>query len=55
MEKREPRQSKSLRKRRLVMMALGIGAGLLCRVLPIHYQGPCGIAAKLLYYLVGGP
>ena len=51
----EARRQKKHRNRRLLMAGLGIAVGLLCRALPIHYQWPCGVAAKALAVFLGSP
>ncbi len=35
------------------MMLVGAGVGLACRLLPEHYQGPCGLIMKVLLPLLG--
>lgn len=41
------------RKRRLVMIAVGVGLGVACRFVPLHYQAPCALVTKLLATFMG--
>ncbi len=50
-----PTRRKDHRTRRIVMILIGVGVGALCRLMPPEYQGPCGIAAKLLSVFLGSP
>lgn len=56
----EPTRTKkprSPKKRRIVRVAVAVAAassGLLCQLLPAHYQTPCSLAAKLVAFFVGG-
>lgn len=59
-ESASPKQSKSerrkvSRKRRLVMIAVGVGLGVACRLIPPQYQGPCAMVVKVLALVVGVP
>lgn len=51
----ESKPRKSSRKRRVVMLLLGVGMGLLCKVLPPEYHPPCGVATKVIGLLLGVP
>ncbi len=35
------------------MLLLGAALGLVCRLLPPDYQGPCGLVAKLVGLFLG--
>lgn len=35
------------------MLALGVGLGLVCRLLPPEYQGPCSAVAKVVGLILG--
>lgn len=41
------------RKRRLLMLAVGVGLGVACRLIPHEYQGPCAMVVKVLGLVVG--
>lgn len=50
----EPRPPKKpSRKRRLVMLAVGVGLGVLCRYVPPQYQAPCALVTKFLGIFMG--
>lgn len=51
-EKSESKRRVS-RKRRLVMVVVGVGLGVVCRFVPHEYQGPCALVTKLLAAFVG--
>lgn len=52
--KSEPRPPKKpSRKRRLVMLAVGVGLGVACRFVPPQYQAPCAYVTKLLSIFMG--
>lgn len=51
-EKSESKRRTS-RKRRLVMVVVGLGLGVVCRLVPHEYQGPCAVVTKLLAAFVG--
>lgn len=51
-EKSESKRRTS-RKRRLVMVVVGLGLGVVCRFVPHEYQGPCAVVTKLLAAFVG--
>lgn len=36
------------------MLAVGVGLGLVCRVVPHQYQAPCGVIVKVVGLFVGG-
>lgn len=52
---KQPKSSKRRvsRKRRLVMVVVGVGLGVVCRFIPHEYQGPCAVVTKLLAAFVG--
>lgn len=45
---------RSSRNRRLLMIGLGIGLGVVCRFVPPHYQAPCSAVTKVLVVFMGG-
>ena len=52
----DPRKQKLARRRklRIALVALSIGAGLLCGYLPEQYQAACKLAAKVVAFFGGG-
>ena len=52
----EPKKSrKPTRNKRIVLLVLGVSLGVVCRMLPPQYQGPCNIVARIVGLLVGVP
>jgi hypothetical protein len=45
---------RSSRKRRLLMIGVGVGLGIICRLVPPEYQGPCGVVTKIVVVIMGG-
>lgn len=52
----DPRTQKLARRRKLrvALVAISIGAGLLCGYLPEQYQAACKLAAKVVAFFGGG-
>lgn len=40
-------------KRRLVMIGVGVGLGIVCRLVPHEYQAPCAWVTKALAAFMG--
>lgn len=53
----DPKQQKTARRRRavrLAVVALSLGAGVLCGFLPEEYRAACRLAAKVVAFFGGG-
>lgn len=51
----KPKSPKRSRNKRIVLFLVGVSLGVVCRVLPHEYQGPCNVVARVVGLLIGAP
>ena len=50
----EPKKSrKPTRRKRLILFVVGVSLGVVCRLLPPEYQGPCNVVARIVGFALG--